>query len=745
MDGVKTGRYEIIRQLGRGGMGEVYLAQDLELGRKVALKFMRAGTEGDVGARQRFVREARASAAIDHPFICKIYDVGEIDGRVFIAMEYLEGQTLRNRMDEGPLPWDAIKRIVLEISEALLKAHQTGIIHRDLKPANIMEISDGHIKVLDFGLAKWLIDLPIPNLAATEDTLTIVDQTAFGKVVGTPSYMAPEQLRGVSVDARADLFALGIMFHELVAGAHPFRRKEPMDTVNAILNDVPQPVSQYRADCPPEIDSIVARLLEKDPAARYQSVREFTNDLRNHSAAESRRDAEALSAMPSLAVLPFVNRSADPEQEYFSDGITEDLISEISMTPGLKVIGRTSVMALKNSGKDLSEIARDLGVSNVLAGSIRKAGDRVRITCGLVDVKTKVEIWSQVYDRDLTDIFAIQSEVAKKITATLSRTLSTSSGEQKIVPPKNAEAYQVYLKARFFMNKATPESINKSIRYFQRAIVLDPTNARAYAGLSNCYAVAGHWDFISPQEAAINAKAAANNALALDERSAEAHTSLAMALLQEWDWEGCDRHFRRAIELNPNSVDARVFYSWYLCTAKRIEEALVHVRHATELDPLSVFVSAIRSWVLILAGHFDEAIQRLEDILEIDPTFVMAHAELAHAYVGKGRYEEACESIEKGAWRRALPLITWLHAGRISDVKAHLSELTQSRNIEQERPSEIAYLYLMLGDREKAAEWLEKAFQVRDYMIVMHTCAAWVPLFEDPMILDYQRRMGLSE
>jgi serine/threonine protein kinase/tetratricopeptide (TPR) repeat protein len=730
-------RYKILQKLGQGGMGEVYLAHDLTLERKVALKFMLAEAEQNAALRQRFLQEAKAAAAIDHPYVCKIYEVGEINGRAYIAMEYLEGETLANRMRDVPLPWNEARQIVIEISEALTKAHLIGIVHRDLKPSNVMVVSDGHVKVLDFGLAKRTFNL-------NDDTVTLASQTDDGKVVGTVRYMSPEQLLGHKIDARSDLFSLGIIFYELLAGVHPFRRTSIMATASAILHDVPGPVTLHNKECPQGIDRLLTRVLAKEPANRPQSIREFREDLLSGSDTILRIPAEAQLPRDSIAVLPFVNMSADPDQEYFSDGITEDLISQISKIRDLKVIARTSVMLFKNSTKELSVIGRDLGVRNIMEGSVRRLGDRVRITCALVDTVTSEQLWSEVYDRQLTDIFAIQSEVAAQIASALRHTLSGTLQRRAIEAPKNLEAYQIYLKARYFMNKATPDGIQKAIRYFSEALHVDPTNARAYAGLSTCYAVAGHWDFIPPGEAVPKTLAMAKRALELDSSLSEAYTSQGMAMMYEWDWQGCERNFRRAIELDSNSVDARVFYSWYLCIAGRPADALAQLQHAFELDPLSSFVTAMLAWVLVILGRFDEAIRRLEGILEIDPGFVMAYAELAHAYVGKAMYDEAFRAIEKGGWRKALYLIVSAVAGEHDKVRGLLEDLARSAAAQHERPSEIAYIYVLIGDEEKAAEWLQKAFEQRDYMIAMHTCGEWTPKRNDPLIKAYLERMGLT-
>jgi eukaryotic-like serine/threonine-protein kinase len=732
-----VGRYKVLTKLGEGGMGQVFLARDVALDRNIALKFLSPSLQSDATARARFVQEARAAAAIDHPYVCKVFEAGEIDGRAFIAMEYLEGSTLDARLRSGPMEWTEARRLILEVGEALIKAHSKGIVHRDLKPSNIMQTTDGHIRVLDFGLAKRF-------QALDNETLTIADHTDAGTVVGTVRYMSPEQLRGLRVDARSDLFSLGIVLYELLTNVHPFKKASMMETAQAVFHEELGPVSRYNKTCPPDVDRILARMCGKDPSDRYPSVQEFYDHLLGTDQRAPIAAADTSRALArSIAVLPFINMSPDPEQEYFSDGITEDIISQLSKLPGLKVIARTSVMRLKNTSKELSVIGRELGVKNIVEGSVRHSGSRVRITCGLVEAQTSEQLWSDVYDRDLTDIFAIQLEVAAQIASALSSTLSISTSVAAATREAGVQNYHLYLKARHFLNTATPDGITKAIGYFQQALAADPTDARSYAGLSTAYAVAGHWDFMPPQEAFSKSRSAAKAALDFDSRLAEAYTSLGLAMFHDWDWQGCEKNFTRAIELNANSVDARVFYSWYLCMAGRLEEGLQETQRALDLDPLSSFVRAIHSWALILIGRFEEAILHLEHILAIDPAFIMAHAELGHAYAGMGRYDEAIASIEKGGWRKMLPVITYALAGRINEARGFIDNLLKSAQVERERPSEIAYACVLVGERERAAAWFEKAIEERDYMGAMHFAANWAAGRDDKMVQDYIRRMGL--
>jgi serine/threonine protein kinase/tetratricopeptide (TPR) repeat protein len=728
------GRYQLLQKLGKGGMGEVYLAYDGALDRKIALKFLSESLQNDPGARRRFVREARIAAAIDHPYICKIYEAGEWAGRAFIAMEFLEGNTLAERLRSGPIPWDQARSIALEISEALIKAHQKNIVHRDLKPSNVMLLSDGHIKVLDFGIAL--------RIGTPEDaTLSIGQMTPYGSVVGTPAYMSPEQLRHAHVDTRSDIFSFGVLCYQMLSGLHPFHRPSIAETMSAILHAIPLPVDRYTKDCPPEISQALSRMLEKELPNRCQSMREFWDALHGPGMRAALTVPAPHPGAHSVGVLPFVNMSGDPEQEYFSDGITEDIIAHLSKVSGLRVIARTSMMRYKNTQKELPVIGRELGVRNVLEGSVRTLKNRVRVSAALVDTETSSQLWAEVFDRDMADIFAIQTEVAHNIAISLSATLPTVLTSP--AAPANLEVYQLYLKGRFLANKITPDALLKAIHFFQEALQLHPSDALCHAGLARCYVIGGHYDYMSPADAFPKAKASAATALEINDRLAEPHLALALALFNEWDWQGSDREFRRAIELDPNFVDARMYYTWLQCLLGRLEEALAEARHALELDPLSSFVGMVLGWTLTLMGRFDEAILHLNHILELDPDYGPARAQLGHTYVGKGMFDEAISHLESFTWRKTLLGIGYAITGREVQARALLDEMHRSGHIEFERPSEVAMIYLYVGERELAAEWLEKAFAARDYMLALHMAAVWAPCRTDVLVRDYLRRMGV--
>ena len=713
-------------------MGAVYLAIDTALGRKVALKFLSA-PEGDSTVRERFLLEARAAASIDHPYICKIYEAGELDGEAFIAMEFLEGETLSDRLRAGPLAWPEAAGIAAEMCEGLMKAHDRGIVHRDLKPSNVMLIADGHVKVLDFGLAKRV---------HYHGDQTLTDLTEAGIIVGTPGYMSPEQLSGRTLDHRSDVFSLGVMLFEMVTAIHPFRRSSSIETMGAILHETPLPLSRYKPEVPPFLDATVQRMLHKEVHARHASMRDVWKELKQAPSSISVSVAhQAPPPKRSIAVLPFVNMSPDPEQEYFSDGITEDIINRLSRIPAFKVVARTSVRRYKNSDKNVAEIGRELGVQNILEGSVRRAGNRIRITTGLIEVETEAQTWGKIYDRDLMDIFAIQSDVSQNIADALQTSLSVHTRPPSEERPRNVEAYSAYLRGRFFIQKLTPDDINKGIKFFQQAIEIDPLDARSHAGLAEAYVNQGHFSYAPANVAFPRGKAAALRALELDPSLAEPHTSLAMAkLFYDWDWKGAVSSIERAIELGPNNVDAAVYHSWTLCTLGRQSESLAEARRAFELDPLSSMVSSNLAWVLANNGLFDQSIQQLQRTLEFEPNSMSALSLMFYPYLGKNMYDEALEYVQKWNWRKTQIAAVLAVAGRREQALAMLEEVFQ----DPAPPcwSEVASTYLFLGDREKLAESLDKAFEAREYMIAL--MADWSPEIDDPLVIAHLRRMGLE-
>jgi serine/threonine protein kinase/Tfp pilus assembly protein PilF len=741
MVGKVVASFEIVDKIGGGGMGVVYKARDLKLGRFVAMKFLTAEPRADQVTKARFIQEARAVSILDHPNICTIYQVGETDdGQMYIVMGFYEGETVDLKIARGPLRVEEAVAIAAQTAAGLAKAHEVGITHRDIKPANILVTPGGLVKVLDFGIAKLGEGAHL---------------TREGTAVGTLPYMSPEQLAGEAVDGRTDIWSLGVVLYQMLAGRLPFTGDNPGAVVHAILHRDPPPLAAVRGDVPPGVEDIVGKMLAKERSRRFHSAAQLAEILqtlsgRGPSTSPSWETATLPAATwapveTSIAVLPFVNLSGDQEQEYFSDGITEDIIAQISKLPGVRVIARTSVMRYKNSTKDLGEIARDLRVSHLVEGSVRRAGNRVRITSGLVEAATQRQLWVETYDRELTDIFSIQTDVSRRVAAALMTTLSPTLRLRLATEPRDIEAYQIFLRARYFLNKVSPEGIVKAIQLFQQALDVDPADARCYAGISTCYATAGHFDFMPPQEAFPKAKAAAEKAIEINANLPEAHTSMALVqMFWDWDWQAAEHSFSRAIALNPNWAEARTYFSWYHCAVRHWERAVFEARRALELDPVSSFVNTNLGWVFTMAGRFEEAIDQLERTLELDPNYLPAWTLLGQAHLGKGNYARAFEYLNKWAWRRSFVALGYSWAGENQQARRLLEEILESGASAHWRPSEIALVYLWLGERDEARRWLERALAERDYMLSFHMCAEWVRNRNDPLVVEYLQKMGLE-
>ncbi len=743
MVGRTFSNFEILELIGGGGMGVVYKARDLKLGRLVALKFLPLDIGKDQTAKARFIQEAQVTSTLDHPNICTIYQVAETDdGQMFIAMGYYEGETVKAKIARGPLPLPAAIDIAKQTAEGLAKAHAAKIVHRDIKPANIMVTTEGVVKILDFGLAKL-------------GTGTHLTRT--GTTMGTLPYMSPEQTTGRPADHRTDIWSMGVLLYEMITGELPFKGDHPGAVIYAIINTQPAPLSYLRAGVPADLERIVGKALAKDPAHRYSHAAEVLAAL---DAIGSGRDVASVSdwetatvasvsypwpVEPSVAVLPFVNMSGDPEQEYFSDGVTEEIIAQLSKIPGVRVIARTSVMRYKNTDKELSQIAQDLRVTHIIEGSVRRAGNRVRITSGLVDGATSRQLWMETYDRDLTDIFEIQTDVSRRISEALSTTLSPSQKLKLVREPRDIEAYQLFLKARYFLNKVSPDGIERAIRFFQQALDIDPADARSYAGISTCYATAGHFDFMPPQQAFPKAKAAAQKALELNDSLAEAQTSIGLVLMfHDWDWKAADQSFRRAVEINPNWAEAHTYYSWCLCVLRQFDRAVREASRATDLDPLSPFVNTNLGWVLTMASRSEEAIEQLKRTLDIDPHYLPALTVLGQAYLAKGDVETAVEYLKKWSWRATFVALAYAWSGRTEQARKELEEILDPAGQHQYRPSEIALIYLCLRETQEAARWLDIAYESRDYMLALQMCPDWAPGRTDPLVAGYLERMGLQ-
>ncbi len=752
--GKTISHYKILEELGRGGMGVVYKAQDTKLDRFVALKFLPPHLSQSEEEKKRFIHEAKAASALDHPNICTIYEIDETeDGQMFIAMACYEGESLKDRIEQGPLPLDECLDIAIQAAQGLAKAHSKKIIHRDIKPANILLTEDGQIKIVDFGRAKL----------AGRTMLT-----KEGATLGTVAYMSPEQAHGEQVDNRTDIWALGAVLYEMVTGRQPFAGDYEQAVVYSIINEDPEPLTGLRSDVPMALEHVVNKCLDKNPEERYQHVDEMPADFRSlrkelepgKKMADSIRlrssrrkrvnifggfvglfliavvilyfffpQKPSSSNRKSIAVLPFANMSGDPENEYFSDGITDDIIAQLSKIRSLKVISRTSVMQYKErKDKNLRQIGNELNVATVLEGSVRRVGNRVRIVAQLIDARFDEHLWSETYDREMTHVFAIQSDVAEHIAAALQAELSPEEKERiERKPTEDLEAYDLYLLGRYQLNKRSDLGISTAIGYFEKAIARDSGYAVAYAGLADAYTLGGiGYSASPPKDAMPKAMAAAIKALELDKTLPEAHTSLAYVRLCDWDWSAAKREFERAIELNPSHVQAHQWYAQYLIRARQFEAALAAIKRARDLDPLSVVINTEMAWPYFYMGDYDQAIEQNQRVLAMDPDYFMAHYNLGNCYERKGLYEAALAEYQNAViLSGGAPFITaslaraYAASGRRDEALKLLNELIERSSHGSAVSLYIAMVYEALAEKEQAFEWLEKAFVDREAFVVV--------------------------
>lgn len=702
-------RYEILSKLGEGGMGVVYKAHDTKLDRDVALKFLPSHPAISERDKARFLQEAQA-AAMNHPNICSTIDIQELDGRMFIVMEFIEGEELQTVIKETGLPLDEILRFAAEIAAGLQAAHSKGIVHRDVKSSNVMITEDGHAKIMDFGLARRTGAVPL---------------TKTGVTVGTVPYMSPEQVRGEQVDHKTDIWSFGAVLYEMITRRLPFAADYEQAILYKILNEDPEPITNLCSNVPTELERIVTKAMQKDRNRRYQRVDDMLADLRllmNDVASGRSKERSAASADKyRVAVLPFRNISPDPQDEYFADGMTEELISTLSKIRGLRVIARTSVMQYKSASKSVADIGQELGVATVLEGSVRKALNKLRISAQLIDVRTQEHLWSQDYDRELQNVFDIQSDVAQQVASALK--VELMAGEQQRIdkrPAQNLEAYTLYLKGRYFWNKFSEEGLRASIAHFERAIEKDPTFALAYTGLAGAYAVLGV-NYLPPLEVFPKAKTAVESALRIDARLAEVYDVLGgIKIFFDWDWVGAERDLKQAIEMNPNDAPAHQLYAYCLEVMGRPKEALAEIRFAQQLDPLSLVTICDVGIRYYFARQYDLAIEQYLKALEMDPNFPLAHIWLARAYEQKGMHDEAVAQYQRkvtilsGDGTRAAALERAYRASGFRGVlQQQLEELEQLSKQHYVSPLDIATIYTRLGEKDGAFEWLEKAYEQR--------------------------------
>jgi serine/threonine protein kinase/Tfp pilus assembly protein PilF len=766
-----AGRYRILGELGRGGMGVVYKAEDTRLKRTVALKFLPPGMTHDPEVKARFMREAQAAAALDHPHICTVYEFDEADDKTFISMAYIEGRSLKKKLETGPLELEEALNIADQVAEGLGEAHKKGIVHRDIKSGNIMVTERGQAKIMDFGLAR-----------TTEATMV----TREGTTMGTVAYMSPEQARGDKVDHRTDIWSFGVVLYEMLTGELPFKGEHEQAIIHSILKDKPRSITDQKADVPQSTQQVVFRALEKDLAKRYQRIDDLLDDLKSISAGIVPEEIKSrlrkarfgkrkraflyggaaglvlaavgaalilfsrpAQAIDSIAVLPLANLSSDPEQEYFADGMTEELITNLAKVGALKVISRTSVMQYKGTKKPLPQIAKELGVDALIEGSVLREGGQVRITAQLIQASTDQHLWAESYQRDLRDVLALQGEIAgaiaDKVRAALTPTERTRLASAR---PVNPEAYDAYLKGMQYRYKLTPQDFDTALEYFELALKKDPNYAPAYAGMALVWATSAKAGYTAPREVVPKAKAAALKAVELDDTFAQAHSSLATVItFCEWDWARAEAEFKRAIELNPNDPEARALYSFYLIL-RRPEEAMTQVQRAVELDPLNAWYRAAYAAHPFLAGRDDEALALYRKVLSMSSGFLIAHGNISQILFRKAKYEESFQEMKAyfAGDREMEEVLTrgYAQSGFRGAMRRAADTLAERAHKTYASPDWVASLYMMAGEKDQALAWLEKGLEARDPDAPQYGLdPIYDPLHSHPRFQALLRRMNL--
>ena len=748
--GTKLGSYEILAPVGAGGMGEVYRARDHKLKRDVAVKVLPEHLAEDLQALGRFEREAQAIAHLSHPNILAIHDFGKDQGITFAVTELLTGETLRSRLESGGLPVRKAIEYALEISGGLAAAHDKGVIHRDLKPENIFVTSDGHVKILDFGLAK---SVPAP---ADDEAQTRTLQTEPGAVMGTVGYMSPEQVRATSVDHRTDIFSLGAIFYEMLSGRKAFKGDTAADTLSAILKEDPPELAEIHSGVSPILDALVRRCLEKIPGERFQSARDLGFALQSICA--EKKDSGVTRAAriseepdkPSIAVLPFANMSPDPEQEYFCEGMAEEIINALTKIEGLRVAARMSAFQFKRGLQDARQVGDALKVNMLLEGSVRVAGNRLRVTAQLIKVEDGYHIWSERYDRDLEDVFAIQDEIAANIVNALRLKLSRQDLARTKRPTDSLEAYHLYLRGKHFWHHRQPELQRRALESYQQAKEIDPSYALAYAGIAWIHVVMALYGLIPPERARSAAKTATERALSLDDRHADVLICpWAVGLFFDWDWKAAELAIQRAIDFDPNHVDAHCFYGLQLWCMGRHEEALKELRLAQELDPLSTYANSHVGWALLVGGQNERAVPELQKALDIDPDYVLALTLLAGAHIRNSKYEQAISVLERviSITKRSPFYVAWLgwaygRAGKRDEARAVLNELKERSEKEYVSPLYISWVLSELKEEGDAFEWLDRAFEERNPYLVFWRTPVFDSLRSDRRFEDSLRRFS---
>lgn len=742
MIGKTISHYKILDKIGEGGMGVVYKAQDTKLDRLVALKFLPEHLLYDPTAKARFIQEAKGASAINHPNISTIYEIDEAEGKSFIAMEFIDGKPLRELIEKNKLAIDKVIDMAIQICEGLHKAHQSGIVHRDIKPENMLVAKGGLVKILDFGLAKLK---------------GVSKLTQTGTTTGTVAYMSPEQAQGGAVDHQTDIWSLGIVLYEMVTGQLPFKAEYEQAVIYSILNENAPPITSLRTEVPIEFERLVNKCLEKQPYARYQNVNELLVDLGRVQKTLKQLYEVPAPSLKSIAVLPFDNISPDKDNEYFSDGLTEEIITNLSKIRTLKVISRTSIMRYKGMKKSLKQIASELGVQYILEGSVRKHGNDLRITAQLIDATQDAHLWVEKYRGTVEDVFDIQEKVAGEIARALKIQLTPHEQEDlKKCYTCNTEAYQLYLKGRYYWNKRTEEGMLKGIEYFKQTIKIDPGYALAYVGLADAYILLGVYNYLPPNETMPKAKVAALRALEIDDLLGEGHASLAhLKMLYDWDWLGAEKEFKRAIELNPGYAPAHQWYTLNLSWTGRLDEAMAEIKKAQELDPLSLIINTDVGLIHYLAGRYDQAIEQCQKTLEIDPNFFVTHLGLGFAYEQKGMFQKAINELQQALALSGGSTLVLAELGRVYAMSGNkeeaqkiamtLNELSQQKYVS---PYSMARLYLCRGEIDLGFEWLYKAVKEKSLFLIhapFNVDPCFKDLNSDSRFTELLKKMGLEK